>query len=267
MRIAVLLTCFNRKETTLQCLRVLAGQSLPEGFKMETVLVDDSSTDGTREAVEAEFPGVRLLVGDGSLFWCGGMRMAWREAAATDPDYYLLLNDDTHLDDGALSALLKIVGGPGRRTIAVAAICDPTTGLPTYGGMRRKTGLVPVNGVPEICDTFNANAVLVPRAVYAELGVFHDAYTHGMGDFDYGYMATRKGIKVIQSGQFVGKCGRNALAGSWRDKGLSRAERWKRLNSPKGLPFREWMEFNRRNAGCLWPLRAITPSIRVMLGL
>jgi GT2 family glycosyltransferase len=267
MRVAVLITCFNRRETTLQCLEGLKTQKLPDDLTLETVLVDDRSKDGTADAVRERFPETRVLVGDGSLFWCGGMRKAWSEAALSDPEYYLLLNDDTQLDSSAISVLLEMVGAPDSAVIAVAAIRDPQTGIATYGGIRRESGLVAPTGQPEICDSFNANAVLVPRGVYKRLGGFHDVYTHGMGDFDYGFTATRQGIKVIQSGNFLGECGRNALTGSWRDRTLSRAERWRLLNSPKGLPFREWMEFNRRNSGWLWPLRTITPTIRVMLGL
>jgi GT2 family glycosyltransferase len=266
MRIAALLTCFNRKEKTLQCLRELSVQALPEGVVIETVLVDDGSRDGTAEAVIVEFPRARVIRGDGSLYWCGGMRKAWREAAASDPDHYLLLNDDTLLLPGALRALLEIAGTPDSRIIAVAAIRDPHTGKATYGGIRHKSGLVAASGKLETCDTFNANAVLVPRSVYRELGIFHETYTHGMGDFDYGYAATRRGIRVIQSAEFLGECERNALAGSWRDRSLSRATRWNILRSPKGLPFREWMTFNRRNAGWVWPIRTVSPYVKVLLG-
>ena len=266
-KIATLLTCFNRKEKTLQCLRGLSAQELPEGVVIEIVLVDDGSRDGTAEAVLAEFPGARVIRGDGSLYWCGGMRKAWREAAASDPDHYLLLNDDTLLLPGALRALLEIAGTPDSRVIAVAAIRDPHTGKAAYGGIRHKTGLVAAGGKLETCNTFNANAVLVPRPVYRELGIFHETYTHGMGDFDYGYQATRRGMHVIQSADFLGECERNALAGSWRDRSLSRATRWDILRSPKGLPFREWMTFNRRNAGWRWPLKTLSPYVRVILGL
>lgn len=267
MRIATLLTCHNRKEKTLLCLRKLASQTLPENKYIQIVLVDDGSTDGTREAVLDEFPDAKVITGDGSLYWCGGMRKAWKEAAASDPDYYLLLNDDTLLYPDALRDLLEITSEPDNRIIAVAAIRDPQTGKATYGGIRGKADLVAASGQNEICDTFNANAVIIPRAAYRELGIFHEAYTHGMGDFDYGYSATRRGIRVIQSAAFLGECERNAISGTWRDRSLSRATRWKRLHSPKGLPFREWMEFNRRNAGWIWPVRTISPSIRLLLGL
>lgn len=267
MKVSALLTCFNRREKTLECLRSLAGQSLPENVAVETVLVDDGSKDGTCEAVLAEYPDTRVISGDGSLYWCGGMRKAWSEAAVSKPDFFLLLNDDTLLRPYALESLLAIAPSPEDRIIAVAAIQDPVTGLATYGGVGKGETLVAAGGRAETCETFNANAVLVPYAVFLELGMFHDAYTHGMGDFDYGYEATRRGMKVIQSAVTLGTCSRNSLAGTWRDSSLSRKERLRNLQSPKGLPWNEWMTFNRRNSGWKWPLKTASPYVRVLLGL
>ena len=243
------------------------ARQAPCGATMDYYLVDDGSTDGTAAAVAREFPAVRILAGDGSLYWCGGMRLAWRTAAADDPDYYLLLNDDTHLHPEALAGLLAVAGSPDREIIAVGAICDPATGVGTYGGRRRDGGLVPAAGQPETCDTFNGNCALITRAVYAKRGMLHDRYTHAMGDFDYGFQATKYGIRVIQSPNYLGTCADNPPQGTWRDRSLSRTQRWKILASPKYHPFFEWLEYNRRNSGIKWPLATISPWIRVLLGL
>lgn len=264
--VAVILTCFNRREKTLECLRRLAAQEIPPDIRMEVTLVDDGSTDGTSEAVRKEFPETTLVSGDGSLFWCGGMRRAWSAAALKDPNYFLLANDDTLLDPQALGRLIEIAGAPDSRRIAVAAIRDPASGKRTYGGVRGENTAVEMSDHVEECETFNANAVLVPAAVYAELGVFHHAYTHGMGDFDYGYLASRSGIKVLQSAELLGTCPRNPSTGTWRDTSLSRKERFRRLQSPKGLPWREWTAYNRRNAGWIWPWRSISPILRILAG-
>lgn len=266
MTVTALLTCFNRRDQTQACLRHLFAQALPPDITVSAVIVDDGSSDGTSEAVKSEFPKTSLLRGDGLLYWCGGMRMAWKHAALGNPDYYLLLNDDTLLNESAVHTLVTITGAPEALTIAVAAISDPLTGAHTYGGIRESDSSVPVSGKPEDCETFNANAVLIPRAVFQELGIFHGTYTHAMGDFDYGYAATRRGIKVIQSAESLGTCGRNALVGTWRDTKLSRRERCRRLQSPKGLPWKEWVTYNRRNAGWIWPYRCISPFLRILSG-
>jgi GT2 family glycosyltransferase len=266
MTIAVLMTCFNRRELTLACLRSLFAQEPPEGFRLSVTLVDDGSKDGTAEAVRAEFRSVEVLIGDGNLYWCGGMRKAWSHAAQIHPDYYLLLNDDTILESGALAELLELCGEPSTRNIAVASVMDPVTLRASYGGVRLGSGLAVPIGEHVQCDTFNANCVMIPRAVYEEMGILHSAFTHAMGDTDYGFQASRRGIRILASGRFLGSCELNVGRDVWRDRSLPRMQRLKALQSPKGLPFREWMEFNRRNSGWKWPYYTVSPILRILLG-
>lgn len=260
-----MLTCYNRRDLTLNCLRRLATQDTC-GTELRYVIVDDGSSDGTADAIAEEFPSVRILKGDGSLYWCGGMRLAWAEAAKDDPDFYLLLNDDTDLLPGALEKLLQIAPSPDTQVIAVAAIGDPTTGKITYGGHRRNMGLVPTSGMPERCDTFNANCVLVPQSVYRKLGIFYHGFTHGMGDFDYGFQATKQGISVVQTGDLIGTCKTNPKEGTWGDRSLPRLKRLRLLESPKGLPFKEWFTFIVRNNGWRSPYYIFSPIVQILLG-
>ena len=105
---AVLLTVFNRKDKTLQCLSQLFDQLPVEDIQIDVFLTDDGCTDGTAEAVENLFPSVHILEGSGDLFWNRGMLMAWKAAAdARDYDAYLWLNDDTFLYEGTLTSLQR----------------------------------------------------------------------------------------------------------------------------------------------------------------
>ena len=70
--IAVLITCHNRKDTTLSCL----GRLFSIRKDIDVYCVDDNSTDGTADAIRENFPQVNLIRGDGNLFWCRGMRKA-----------------------------------------------------------------------------------------------------------------------------------------------------------------------------------------------
>lgn len=286
LRIATLLTCHNRREKTIACLRALRAQvsptfefvfSLPDDHPiqnqktavlLDVILVDDASTDGTASAVRELWPEATIIPGDGSLFWCGGMRAAWAEAAKTDTDYFLLLNDDTLITADALSDLLALAPSPRTEVIAVAPIADPDTGSVVCGGHLGHAPR-PVNpaGTPAVCDTMNANCALVPRAVFRKIGMFHHIYTHAMGDFDYGFLATRNGIRVVQAGKVLGTSKTNSTARTWLDKNLPRRERFRLLwASPKGLPFREWLSYTRRNMGWIWPYRCISPALRILVG-
>ena len=290
MKIAVLMTCHNRREKTLACLASLMKQKLPKSIpqsdaqshangtnelinegiviSMEVYLVDDGSTDGTAEAAREIMPDIHIIKGDGHLYWCGGMRLAWSCALENQPDYYLLLNDDTTLVDNTIDELLRLAPSPDASVIAVAPIADPDTGEIVFGG---HIGFDPKPPFPHgqvvQCDNMNANCTLIPRAVYLKIGMLHGAYTHAMGDFDYGFMASRAGIKIIQAARVLGTCKPNPSTGTWRDRNLGRLERYKLLwSSKKGLPFSEWLEYCRRNYGRNWPIKAVSPTIRILLG-
>lgn len=250
----------------MDCLTRLYHQEFPDGINMNVTLVDDGSSDGTAEAISKQFPDTEIISGDGNLYWCGGMRLAWRQAAKKNPDYYLLLNDDTHLRNGAIFELLDICGSPDSTTIAVASIMDPDTGMISYGGIKRGAGLQNPAGKHMSCDTFNANCVLITRAIYEKMGVLHHAYTHAMGDTDYGLQASRQGVDIIASGHFLGDCRLNKRKDVWRDRSLTRIQRFKALQSPKGLPFKEWLIYNWRNSGWLWPYYTVSPILRIILG-
>ncbi len=265
LTVAAVLTCHNRREKTVACLRALADQKLPDGVRIDVFLMDDGSSDGTSEAVRDVWPGVHLLQGDGSLFWCGGMRAAWRVAREADPDFYLLLNDDTHLFSTAVAELMEISPSPESANVAVGAICDPLTGEWTYGGLGKMPESFAGDKKPVECRTMNANCVLVPRTVCRKTGIFHHAYTHAMGDIDYGFAARRNGFRLYETPSFVGTCSDNPVEGTWRDIKLPRAVRLRKLLGPKGLPLWEWFHYTRRNSGLRWPLYFLSPYVRVVL--
>lgn len=273
-RLAVLMTCHNRREKTLACLGHLEAQEdLPPGLTLDVYLTDDGSTDGTSGAVNRQFPSVRILHGDGSLYWSQGMRVAWAAAMEHDYDYYLWLNDDTLLHPTALSTLLGTYArlSASRRQLSIVAgsTKDPISHETTYGGVVRssrwhplKYELVkPSSAEASACTTVNGNCVLVPRAVAVAVGNLDNRFTHGMGDFDYALRAADKGASCWVAPRHVGTCSRNDDAGTWREAGIGLRRRWKRLNSPKGLPLREWLEYTRRHAGPFWPVFWLGPYI------
>ncbi|HEX2645371.1 MAG TPA: glycosyltransferase, partial [Thermoanaerobaculia bacterium] len=94
---AVAVVSFNTRDL----LRGLL-QSVRSEAPVETVVVDNGSTDGTAEMIRHEFPEVRLIV-DASNPGYGAA--ANQGVAATSAPYVLLLNGDTRLSPGALAAL------------------------------------------------------------------------------------------------------------------------------------------------------------------
>jgi len=258
--IAVLMTCFNRRELTLRCLRSLAEQEIPPGYSLRVVLTDDGSSDGTGESVRREFPEVTVLQGDGRQYWVGGTRMAWD--AARPADFYFWLNDDVQLRPGALRTLLETYEAAGDpATIVVGATCDPDVGKTCTGGLRRASWydcrIMDPSDKVQLCDSINGNIVVVPREVEERIGGLDASYTHFFGDADYGIRARKHGIPILLAPGHLGDCRLNPLANTSFDRSLTIVQRWRRIFGPKGYrPPREWWAFVKAHAPrpkvCFW---------------
>lgn len=242
MKIAVLMTCHDRKEKTINCLRNLFQQSLPSRIYIDVYLVNDGCTDGTEIAVKENFPQVIIIEGNGNLFWNRGMCLAWEEARKhNEYDAVLWLNDDTILFENALKEIIKLAS-QYPDSIIVASIASTDRKKVTYGGFINNK-LIEPDGTLQICDKFNGNCVLVPATVSDIIGFLDPYYRHAKGDSDYSMRAYHAGIKNIIS-PIVGTCDRNPIAPIW-NKG-SIVNRFKKLYSPLGNNPKEIYHFYRK---------------------
>jgi GT2 family glycosyltransferase len=113
----------------------------------------------------------------------------------------------------------------------------------------------------------NGNCVLIPRAIAKEVGNLDAAFRHGMGDLDYGLRSRKAGFAIYIAAGYAGTCAVNPAQGTWRDRTVSFTARWRNLVSAKVLPPKEWMLYTRRHCGPLWPLHAISPYVKTILGI
>ncbi|WP_243348783.1 glycosyltransferase family 2 protein [Parabacteroides sp. FAFU027] len=247
--IAVLMTCHNRKVKTIACLEALHNCHLPNENTFDVFLVDDGSIDGTSIEVLSRFPDVKVIQGNGLLFWNRGMCLAWSEAAKGNYDYYLWLNDDTILKPDALQILMSCLDKVGESSI-VCGVCETKIdGEVTYSGLNKKTEekLIP-NGVPQLCDYFNGNVVLVPASVFNVVGNLDPIFHHGLGDFDYGMRASKQGIKSYVTTESIAYCEKNDLT-KWFNPKYSLIERLSVFTTPLGgVPF-QFFEYAKRHYG------------------
>jgi len=247
MRAALLLTCFNRNDKTLSCIESIYSQSPVKELAIEIYLVDDGSTDGTSDTIANVFPSVRILRGDGNLYWNGGMNMAWRAALKDKFDCYIWINDDVDLKPDAFSIMFDAFysgyADCGAEPVIVGSFSEASSDKHAYGGFSAKRTLggmktkrmVP-NGNIQKCDTFNGNLVLVPDSVVKRVGILDSRYTHAFGDKDYGLKCWKNNIPMYIATDYVGKCSRNDAKGTWLDSTLPLADRYRKLLLPTGLP-------------------------------
>ncbi len=268
-QIAVILTCHNRKDKTLNCLNRLFESAANSGLEVATYLVDDGSTDGTGEAVKKCFPMVNVIQGNGNLFWNQGMRLAWNEASQKDYDFYLWLNDDTNLFPSALSELFnayKFLYTQNQNPALICGACCSEVGVDefSYGG-RSEVGPVVPNGSLQTCKYINGNVVLVSKEIFEELGNLAGDYTHGMGDFDYGLRAQRAGFKCYTSKEYIAACLPNEDTPRWCDPKERLSKRLKNFYSPLGLNYKEYIIFRRKFWPNEWYVFAIKAYLKALV--
>lgn len=101
--LAVVIISTNEAHWLEPCLSTVLQRA--GGANLDVVVVDNSSTDGTRELVESNFPAARV-VGSPNLGFAHGNN---RGLEATDSRYALLLNPDTEVVAGTFGELVKLL--------------------------------------------------------------------------------------------------------------------------------------------------------------
>lgn len=266
-KVVVILTCFNRKEKTVKCIKSLKEGNPDTEFKF--IVVDDCSTDGTPEAVRETDGTADIVTGTGSLFWNGGMHMGIEYAQNNykAAPYYMLINDDVDFYDGIIDDMTAECGN----RVLVGATCDTDGGF-SYGGiLYHKKGIKYDKIGPDrpdtVCTTFNANCVLIPGSIFEKLDNIDPYYQHSMGDFDYGFAISRAGYTINVFRRYAGCCNDNPDTGTWQDTSLGRIKRIKLKESRKGLPAGDWFHYLKKNFGLKTAvLRTITPYVKILLG-
>lgn len=256
--LAILLTCHNRKSKTIACLQSLYNSNIPSNLDVDVYLTDDGSTDGTSESISEMFPQIKLIQADGTLYWAGGMRLAWETAMEKKTyDAYLLLNDDVVLNSNFIETLLETddfaYAKTGKKGIYSGTTIDGSSNEVTYGGYRVKNYLFVVrlkkitpDGQPQECHLTNANVLWVSKEVVNKIGIFDYNFTHGIADYDYTLEATRKKIPVLIAPKVCGVCS-DDHGKNWRSNSYSLNERIAYLKSPKGLAYSEYLYYIRKH--------------------
>lgn len=114
INVSIIIPVHNRKLITQKILSQLSLQineytnSSEDHFVIEyqILVVDDGSIDGTSSLIRQEFSSVKIIKGNGNLWWTGAIVKGMEYAIANlKPDYFLWLNDDLILSSSFIREL------------------------------------------------------------------------------------------------------------------------------------------------------------------
>jgi hypothetical protein len=174
------------------------------------IVVDNGSTDGTPGAVREAFPEVDVIETGANLGFAGGNNAGIRRALELGASHVLVLNNDVEVDPRFVSALLAEAGrrpdaGALCSTILFAdppgliwfagATLDPSSG---YNGRQRGYREPDGSRFAEVVETDRAcgAAMLLPRAVLDEVGLFDDGLFLYVEDTDWSLRARAAGYRL-----------------------------------------------------------------------
>jgi GT2 family glycosyltransferase len=199
--VSVIIVTWNGLRHLDACLAAVAAQV---GVTLETVLVDNASTDGTVDHVRRRYPAVRIVELRQNRGFAGGNNAGVAEARAP---LVAFLNNDTIADPRWLHALVRgldTAGGFALVTSRIVYMHDPQTidsagdGFLRAGGAFKRLHGMPSAQAEEPLEVFGAcgAACLMPRSVFAELGGFDEDFFASHEDVDLSYRARLRGYRV-----------------------------------------------------------------------
>jgi N-acetylglucosaminyl-diphospho-decaprenol L-rhamnosyltransferase len=103
-KVVIGIVTYNHRKFIAQCLDSLQGSSKFHSLKV--VLVDNCSSDGSAELVRDRYPWVDLIEQAHSTSFAANNNLAF---ASSPSEYFLMLNPDTVLEDGAVDTLVQFM--------------------------------------------------------------------------------------------------------------------------------------------------------------
>jgi len=104
MDLSIIIVSYNTKKLTDECLTSLKKSLLGSGIEYEIILVDNVSTDGTRELITKKYPTVVALWNKENVGFGRANNQGIRIAKG---EYILLLNSDTLVPARSIEKLLQ----------------------------------------------------------------------------------------------------------------------------------------------------------------
>lgn len=131
--LSIVIISYNTREMTRECLASVVNHS--GEFRVQIIVVDNNSQDGSVDMIKAEFPEVELITNSDNRGFAAANNQAF---ALCKGGYILLLNSDTIVLDNVLSASVEYlqchphIGGMGCRVLNTDRSTQPTcSGYPT----------------------------------------------------------------------------------------------------------------------------------------
>jgi GT2 family glycosyltransferase len=197
--VAVVLN-WNGGEDTPRALTSLDG--------IDTICVDNGSSDGSDEAVERDFPAVELIRNGANLGFAGGSNAGIRRALERGADWVALVNNDAVVERGFAEALGRAAAARPDAGLLACKVLFEDGETVMYAGASfrawlgysgRRDGFGKPDRFHELRDVGRADgaAMVVSRAAAEQAGLLDERLFAYVEDVDWSLRIRAAGFAVV----------------------------------------------------------------------
>ena len=200
---SVIVLNWNGRQHLQRCLSSLGSQRYQP---CEIILVDNGSSDGSADYVEAEFPSVRVIRLQTNTGFCAGNNLGIRESRG---EYVALINNDTEADPAWLAESIEALGANpeagftacrirlfgDRSRLDTAGDLFFSSGYPGKRGSLRHDG--PEFDRNEWVFGASAAAAVYRRSMLDAIGLLDEDFFNNMEDVDLSFRAQLNGYRCL----------------------------------------------------------------------
>lgn len=225
--ISIVTVNWNTPKDTIEFLESLKKITIPSQYKIQTIVIDNGSTDDSVKILSQKFPQIKLIESKVNLGFAGGYNLGISHALKNSADYVFIVNNDTVVSDAnLLNKLIKIFDNDSLAGFATPKIYF----APKYefhkkrykksdlgkviwyagGKIDWKNILFSHRGVDEVdtgtyvkteeTDFCTGCVILTSKEVLKKVGLFNDKYFAYLEDADLCMRVKKAGYKLFYVG-------------------------------------------------------------------
>src|SRR3954471_13018629 len=201
---AIVIVNLDGVEYLPACLDSVAAIDFPQE-QVEVIVIDNGSTDGSRELLAERYPWARVLPQDSNLGFAAAVNLG---VAATDAECVVLLNNDMRVDPNWLRGLYEpydpdsgVVCTGGVILSWDGELVDFTEGCVNFYGIGDQVGFGrPIEAVdittPRDLLFACGGSMLISRQTFLDVGGFDESFFAYYEDVDLGWRLWLQGYQV-----------------------------------------------------------------------